>query len=112
MLQVVSSYWVTCNMMHETYLKPIQLHHSHFKQPELHSLQRSLFLAVFLKRQQSLITQQIFTETVFKTSIHCSLPYSFESIPPAANQLSDPYGLTSLHTPMNPKHSITTSHQK
>ena len=39
------------------------------------------FLQPFLRRKQPLINQQIFTATVFKTSTHCSLPWSFESIP-------------------------------
>ena len=32
MLRVVFSYWVTYNMMQETYLKLIHLHHSHLLQ--------------------------------------------------------------------------------
>jgi hypothetical protein len=46
LLHVVSSYWATYNLMHETHLKLIQLRHSHLLLATWTSLQRNLFLAV------------------------------------------------------------------
>ena len=45
MLHVVSSYWVTYNMTHETYLKPIQLHHSHLLQATWTSIITKQFIS-------------------------------------------------------------------
>jgi len=111
MLRVVSSYWLTCNMMYQTCLKLIQLHDSHCKQHEIHSLQSNLFLTVlFEKAAIPRYSTNFYGNRV--QNIHSLLPALIIRIhSPAANQLSDPYGHTSLHTPMNPKHSVA-SHPK